>query len=88
MMFPKTKFVRENSLKQQIDHIESEFLEVFNEFTPPLNDDKLTRLMDELHDLIHSSETLQRIIQERYQISIEESRQRVIHKNTVRGYYE
>lgn len=87
-MFPKTKFVKENGIWEQIKHIESEVEEVVDAFdnidlkTMDLHDFKL-----ELIDVKHSVDTLLHILgvdeEENMRLSNE-----AIKKNYDRGYYK
>lgn len=83
--FPKTKFVEENSIDKQLEHIMSEVLEIAYARD-------YGKIVEEIVDLEHSVETLVRIASERY-IKIygidrlSEKRRKVIAKNKARGYY-
>jgi hypothetical protein len=82
-IFPETKFVRENTVKQQIDHVISESIELHQE---ELMEDDTDYEYEEAMDLYHSLETLFRIW-EREGVDMEAVRQKVLEKNRARGYY-
>jgi len=81
--FERTKFVDENGLWEQLNHIQSEVREVFDAyFNEPTG-----RVAEEAMDLIHSVETLLHILEERYAVDLDCIRDHVRSKNTARGYY-
>lgn len=81
--FPETRFVAENTLGQQIDHIMSEAEEVVA--AAEISNEAVE---EELADLTHSLETFWRKMQlERGEEYVEELFDRVEEKNRVRGYY-
>lgn len=86
-MFPRTKFVDENTIDEQLKHLESELEEV-KEAKTPLQ----INIVEELFDLIHSAETAIRIIIENSNNVIDKEavdfiKDCVIMKNIERGYY-
>ena len=85
--WPETKFARENSIADQLEHVFSEVEEVKQALkTPDIN------IMDvdmEIFDLYHSLETFIRVLQ-RFESPeyIQHLREIVINKNRERGYYQ
>lgn len=77
--FPATKFVEENTIDLQVEHVRSEFFEFFYE-------PNLDKKIEEAIDLYHSLETLFRIM-EKEGFDIEKAFEAVKQKNQVRGYY-
>lgn len=86
MHFPKTKFVAENSISDQIAHLSTEYREVVQEMNKVKRDN--FALATELMDVIGSAETALNILQEDFDISIEAVKEFVYQKNMKRGYYE
>jgi len=78
--FPAVKFANKNTIKQQEEHIRSEFFEFYYES----NKDKK---IEEAIDLYHSLETLFRIL-EQQGIAINIAFEQVRLKNEARGYYD
>jgi len=79
--FPAVKFVKENSLTRQINHLESEINEVKDAYHRETN-----YLIMELWDVIHSAETALRILKFcGYDVFSVKSD--VLKKNQERGYY-
>lgn len=81
--FPKTKFVTENTIDQQVDHIRSEYVEFQREFTAA----RMGLADHELADLYHSIETYFRM-RERQGVDIKATFAEVQQKNQDRGYYD
>jgi hypothetical protein len=81
--FPPTKFVQRNTIKQQIEHIKSEFEEFITEVEAG-NMDLADR---EVMDLYHSLETYFRI-REKQGVDIKKVRRDTWYKNWWRGYYD
>jgi len=81
-MFPKTKFADENTLEEQLKHLESELEEVKKAGT-------YYDMTEELFDLIHSAETALRIIRKDPDLNkaMDFIKEEVIMKNIERGYY-
>lgn len=82
--FGRVKFVDNNAIINQIDHISSEVKEAFESATTP--DKHHTAL--ELMDVLHSAETALRIMAEFHGINLNEIRKDCAAKNKVRGYYD
>ncbi len=83
-MFPATKFVRENNIFEQVDHLESELIEVRKAKS-------IEELAEELLDVIHSAETSLRILlRDKFIIDtdLERIRKKTLKKNRERGYYD
>lgn len=78
--FPATKFVKTNTVNQQLDHIASE-IEEFNAEEPGTPE-----MLIELVDVYHSFETLFRIL-ERDGVNVKKAFKIVKQKNEARGYY-
>jgi len=81
--FPRIKFADTNTIKQQLDHIQSELVEVFKAY----NDGMLGEMDMELCDLGQSVETLQRMREERNGVSTKMTQEAMVEKNRERGYY-
>lgn len=81
--FPRAKFVDENGICGQVAHIQTEADEAFRELTNP-NVDVLAM---EVMDVYHSAETALRILEEKYNVDIQELMNKVADKNEARGYY-
>jgi hypothetical protein len=77
--FPAIKFIHDNTLEQQDDHIRSEFIEWVKAQGEGEKD-------EELLDLYHSIETRLRM-REAQGIDIDEGIRRTVAKNNKRGYY-
>lgn len=85
LRFPRAKFADTNTIQDQVKHIESELIEILEEFArPPVN---YENVMMELLDLIHSAETGVRILVEQKCINLEDAAFQVQFKNRTRGYY-
>jgi len=61
MLFPRAKFVDDNSIEDQIKHLGSEIDEARAAYATPY----IMRLAEELFDVIHSAETALRILSEK-----------------------
>ena len=84
-IFPRTKFVDNNSIADQVEQLESETDEVSREFDrPPVNHDRVAM---ELFDVIHSAETALHILAEKHGVDLAAAWEHVISKNMERGYY-
>lgn len=89
--FPKSVFVDVNNVRQQVNHVYSEMLEVLAEL--PKDNEYVNRdgVIDaftiEVLDLYHSVESLLRILDKDHHIPVTEAMQKVIIKNQLRGYY-
>jgi len=79
-IFPKAKFVDENTLDEQFNYIRSEFIEA-------VRAEGMGERDEELADLWHSIETYFRI-REKQGIAVSEVINHVKQKNGLRGYYE
>ena len=97
MEFPKIKFAKTNSIMEQWLHLRSEVMEVQNAINDMrmINDDEAliealaVNAIEECLDMIHSAETLIRVIRREYRrIDLEAIKQEVICKNAMRGYYD
>jgi len=88
--FPATKFVKTNTIQQQIEHVLSEAQEVKDAFEAAQNGTGSVEHLDiELGDLYHSLESLFRIkarIDGKPDVTL--VLQQVFDKNDERGYYE
>jgi hypothetical protein len=80
--FPATRFVTENNIEQQAEHIRSEYIEFQREFTAA----RMGLADHELADLYHSIETYFRM-REKAGIDVRAVFAEVQQKNTDRGYY-
>lgn len=92
-IFPPTKFVRENSVEEQLLHILSEVSELIDEITiKHINDyhyeviGHTTKMLGEAIDLHHSLETLFRKLED-MGVDVEGGFQGTLDKNRARGYY-
>lgn len=84
--FPRTIFTNRNTIPQQLLHIASEGWEVFKVcICYPIN---YKRMAEELIDLVHSVETLLRMLAEREKVPVGMIKDCVVKKNRDRGYYE
>jgi hypothetical protein len=81
--FPRTKFVDENGIVAQAEHIKSEAFEVCQSVFEP----DIFHTAVEIFDSLHSCETGLRILEEKYGIDLVEVRDHVEAKNRARGYY-
>lgn len=81
--FPRTKFVDQNGIVQQSNHIQSEAMEVsLSVYTPDI-----FHTATEIFDCLHSCETALRILEEKYSVDLADVRDHVEAKNRARGYY-
>jgi len=78
--FPRTKFVNENTPIDQLDHLMDEINEVEGAVSAE-------ETVIELFDVIHSAETLIRMMEKCYGMNPEQLKEKVIQKNKERGYY-
>jgi F0F1-type ATP synthase delta subunit len=85
--WPETKFARENSIADQLEHVFSEVEEVKQALKTP--DIDIMAVDMEILDLHHSLETFIRVLQ-RFESPeyIQHLREIVINKNRERGYYQ
>lgn len=86
--FPRTRFVDELDFCRQLKHVRSELDEVWQELErlyPDLADP--VRVGEECVDLLHSVETLLRILQEKHGVDVGALSAAVRMKNYNRGYY-
>ena len=81
--FPRTRFVDENSIYDQVRHIMQETAEAEQEFDNP----SCHLLAQEIMDIYHSAETALRILKEKHGVDIHELMMAVYEKNNKRGYY-
>lgn len=82
MLFPEIKFVKTNTLHDQLDNILRECREAHEEE----NDESF---LLECLDVVHAAETLRRILENKYGVSrIEAMADYVFDKNDRRGYYD
>jgi hypothetical protein len=82
-IFPRSKFVDKNGIFNQIEHIDSELKELLDAFFH----EPTQRIAEECRDLLHSVETLSRILMEFSDIDISATDKAIIQKNKDRGYY-
>jgi NTP pyrophosphatase (non-canonical NTP hydrolase) len=82
--FPEVKFVTTNSPWKQLRHLASEVIEV----AVALAKRDRYQAAKELWDVIHSAETLLRILVKRYQVDAIGAREEILSGNMERGYYE
>jgi F0F1-type ATP synthase delta subunit len=85
--WPETKFARENSIADQIEHVFSEVEEIKRALKAP--DINIMDIDMEIFDLHHSVETFIRLLQ-RFESPeyVQHLREIVINKNRERGYYK
>jgi NTP pyrophosphatase (non-canonical NTP hydrolase) len=89
MLFPKTRFVEENTIEAQLENVGTEFQEVVEEVYPHLRAGKnYDAIAEELWDLVQSAETALRILDEQHGVDIAHIRQFVYEKNRARNYYK
>ena len=82
--FPRTRYVDTNGVYDQMKHMRSEMEEVSMAF---YSEPEIDRLAEEALDLIHSCETMLRILQERRGVNVWEVAIKLEAKNAERGYY-
>lgn len=81
--FPRSRFVVENGIAQQSEHILSEAVEaVQSAFTPDI-----FHTAEEIFDCLHSCETALRMLEEKYEVDLDDVKDHVTAKNRARGYY-
>jgi len=87
--FPRTRFVDENGIVFQTNHVLLEAKEARFEASN-LDDDghTINTLAMEIMDIYHSSETALRILEEKHGINIQKLMFAVYEKNEKRGYYD
>ena len=84
--FPVTKFVKTNTIQQQMPVIAGELKEVYDEFmAPTVNYHKVAI---ELLDLIQAAETGLEILKEQRGVDLNQAEEDMLQKNEERGYYE
>lgn len=83
-VFPRTKYVDEASIPQQIEKLKEELNELEKAYYEEPN---FNRFAEETLDLHQALETLERKIQEQRGINLHEVRREVESKNYLRGYY-
>jgi NTP pyrophosphatase (non-canonical NTP hydrolase) len=81
--FPRLKFIEENGLFDQLDHIGSEFQEVIDAYL----EEPVERVAEELADLAQSAMTGLYIIERIYGIHPLDVLERVHQKNAGRNYH-
>ena len=81
--FPRTRFVDENDIVKQIQHMSSEQVEIEQDLHNP----DINILAMEIMDKYHSCETALWILQEKYGINLNELQRAVERKNHARNYY-
>lgn len=84
--FPRTRFVDENTIGQQLIHTRREVQEASDELPPPGGD--IMPLALEIMDIYHSAETGLRILEEKHGVNIHRLMMAVFDKNEKRGYYD
>lgn len=95
--YPRCKFSKTKNMSEQLKHIRSEVEEVSEALTDLLYDavinngkpspDLIHHLVEEIHDLGHSAQTMLDIVEREYRVDVEVVRMAVIRKNRERGYY-
>lgn len=94
LLFPRTKFVDENSLPTQLSHIASELKEVEEALSAAYKansetvDKAVQHLAVELYDLKQSAETMLRNLQERHGADLPAAFTETVAKNEARQYYK
>jgi len=84
--FPRTIFIKQNTIQQQMPIIAGELKEVYDEFMKSPVDYHAVAV--ELLDLIQAAETGLEILKEQKGVDLDQAEKDVITKNDVRGYYE
>lgn len=82
--FPRARFVDENEIYKQLQHIRSEVQEAERE----VDQQNIYLIAGEVMDIYHSAETALRILQEKHGVDIRALMHRVAEKNDARGYYD
>jgi hypothetical protein len=80
--FPETRFTT-NGPYVQLAHIRSELKELVDAY----ENEPIVRVAEEALDLIHSCETLLRILEQRQLVDVPVLHDLVVEKNRLRGYY-
>lgn len=81
--FPRARFVDENEIYKQLQHIRSEVQEAEREVDQP----NIYLIAGEVMDIYHSAETALRILEEKHGVNIRDLMFKVADKNHQRGYY-
>ena len=81
--FPEIKFVKDNTLVEQVRHMREELEELEEAIVLQECRDRVT---EEAMDLLHSTETFLRMMREDG-VNLDERSRFVTKKNTFRGYY-
>ena len=82
VIFPKLKFVNENSLYEQLAYIQLELNEVYRAYGEP----GYERISEELVDTMQSCATALYMIQKHHGLGPDEAVRQVVRKNKDRGY--
>jgi len=82
--FPRTRFVDENDIVDQLRHVRSESNEAMDAF---VDNESAVRIAEELIDTMGSSVSGLRILAEKHGVDVAAVHDYVIEKNRVRGYY-
>ena len=84
--FPRTKFVKTNTINEQMPVIAGELREVYECFMEPTVD--YHHVAVELNDIIQAAETALEILKEQKGVDIDQAAKDMLQKNRERGYYE
>lgn len=84
--FPRTIFIKQNTIQEQMAKITDELKEVYDEFLDTPVDYR--KVAVELLDLIQAAETGLEILREQKGVDIARAEKDMIIKNEKRGYYE
>ena len=82
--FPRVKFVSNNAIIKQLEHLQSEVNEVLEAAMTP----DIEHLAEELMDVLHSAETALRVLEEFHGVNLCRVRCLVERKNFERFYYD
>jgi len=87
--FPKTIFVSQNLGSTQLNHIAGEFEEANTAYKDyVIGAENIDHFAEEVMDLYHSTETMLRILEERYRVNLKKLQMQIVQKNNKRNYYD
>ena len=81
--FPRIKFVTQNGIVAQLEHLKSEVVEAIESSATP----DIWHTAEEVMDAYHSAESSLRVLAEKYAVDLDAVKRKVIQKNIDREYY-
>lgn len=84
--FPKTIFVKQNTIQQQLPKIADELKEVYDEFLAGKVD--YHKVAVELNDMKQAIDTALEILKEQKGVDVDLAEKDMLRKNAERNYYE